>query len=237
VLQQVPDMTEEYNTLAAGLRGRFTGNPAKLLGPGAEEGEEEGGEGGEGGEEGGAPKKVRFSEAHRLAHAVASIEGECGLVPVGAFVATPTHHIVADPLFAGLSATDAADLSHYLHFRSPTHPVRAHALVKAAAVGAADFMDPASEDTPASVAWALRVDAARGQGAIRSLLWPGYFFWHDIETPRFGGGYFCDGQRNVRHHIQLKSRRLLPVGASSTQGTGAVSHYLGEGRGRSGGGG
>lgn len=143
------------------------------------------------------PKAVRFAEAHRLAYAVHAIEQDCALVPRGAFVVTPTHHIVADPLFIGLSATEAGDLSQYFHFRKATHPSRAHALTKAAVIGAGDFLDAASEDEPRSVTWALRVDEGRGQVSARSLKWPGYFFWHDVATPRFGGVYFGAGQVNA----------------------------------------
>ena len=44
--------------------------------------------------------------------------------------------------------------------------------------------------------WAVRVDQSRGQATLRSLVWPGFFAYHDIGTASFGGAYFGDGQRN-----------------------------------------
>ena len=59
-----------------------------------------------------------------------------------------------------------------------------------------DFLDAASEDAPAGV-WALRLDAAQGLVQARSLKWPGYFFYHALGTPRYGGAYFGDGLANT----------------------------------------
>ncbi|RYG51603.1 hypothetical protein EON66_10590 [archaeon] len=73
-----------------------------------------------------APPK--FSEAHRLAYIVAAIEYDCGLVPKGAFKATPIRQITPDPSFTGLSHTDASSLANYLHFRAATSEVRKAAL-------------------------------------------------------------------------------------------------------------
>jgi radial spoke head protein 9 len=152
----------------------------------------------ENGEEGAVkkPKKVLFSEAHRLTYAVSQIEADCGLVPKGAFVVNATHHVVADPLFIGLSGTEAGSLNSYFHFRAAQHPARRTALKSAAVLGTGDFMDPASEDEPKGVVWSLRVDAAKGQVNIRSFKWPGYFFWHQIASPYFAAVYFGDGSVN-----------------------------------------
>jgi radial spoke head protein 9 len=64
-------------------------------------------------------------------------------------------------------------------------------------VASTDFLDPLAEDLPvASAAWALRVDKARGQALLKSLLYPGYYFYHNTGSVRFGGAYFGDGARN-----------------------------------------
>ncbi len=44
--------------------------------------------------------------------------------------------------------------------------------------------------------WALRVDMSKGAATLRSLAYPGYFFYHTLGTARFGGAYFGDGKRN-----------------------------------------
>lgn len=48
------------------------------------------------------PKKIKFSEAHRLAYAVASIDAEVSVVPRGAFVVTSTHYVIRNSGFGGV---------------------------------------------------------------------------------------------------------------------------------------
>ncbi len=203
----MPEVSPEMDRKAAAIGGRFVGNPSKLLGEDAdappEEEEEEEGAAGEGGEEEGAaaaapkkPRRVLFSEAHRLALTVARIDSSCGLVPVGAFVVTPTHHVVQDPLFAGLSATEATQLDRFAHFRVPTHPARRAVLARAAAIGAGEFLDPICEDEHAAIVWRVHVDLGRARVLVRSLLYLGYFFFHDFGSPRFGSMYVGDGLPN-----------------------------------------
>lgn len=197
-LQQMPEMSADFSKLAAGIKGRFLGNPAKLLGPDADAAEEDGVD-----ESGNPlPKKVRFSEAHRLAHTVSLIQHDTGVVPKGAYVVTPTHHIVADSHYAGLNATEAGSLSSYVHFRPAEHPARAHALYKPGAVPNADFLDPVSEDKPAGC-WTLRMDLGRGQVEVRSLTWPGYYFFHNVQSPKYGAVYVGDGRPNVDLHFAM----------------------------------
>lgn len=231
-LKQMPEVLPEMVELAKKIAAkRFSGNPTTVLQPPPAEGEEEEPEEeeeeepeAEEGEEGAAekeqqydeegypipkrkPRKPKFTEAHRLAFTVGRIDGDCFLVPRGAFIATPTHHIVADPLFCGLSASEATLLDRYLHFRPPTAPARALALTKAAILGAGDFMDPASEDGPKGV-WGPvpgpRLDAATGVVSLRSLKWPGYCFFHRVNTPSFGSLYWGDGRKATDLHFMME---------------------------------
>jgi len=200
VLQQMPDLSEPFAKLAASMAGaRFLGQPGKLLGPDADAAEEE-----EQLDEAGnpKPKAPRFSEAHRLAFTVAAVDRDTAVVPRGAFVVSPTHHVAASPLFAGLAGAEAGALANYCHFRPAEHPSRAHALNKAGVVPATDFLDPCSEDAPRGV-WSLRVDPGRGLAELRSLKWPGYFGYHLVGTPKFGAAYFGDGVENTSLQFML----------------------------------
>lgn len=206
-LQQMPDLTEEHIKAASDAKlqvSRFTGNPSKLLGPDADaeedEPEEETPEGEEGAEpaEDAPPKKprrVKFSEAHRLHFTCRRIDSECGVVPRGAFAVTPTHHVVVNRSFVGISATDANNIGSYCHFRPATGAARKGALARAAVVGAGDFLDPLSEDEPKGT-WSSVLALGRGSVQLRNARWPGYFFWHAFETPKFGSVYQGDGRRN-----------------------------------------
>lgn len=200
----MPDLTDEHIAFAGTLSGRFTGNPGKKLGPDADEPEEEeeppaeGEEGAEGGADAAPPKpkKVKFSEAHRLHCSVRAIDRECGVVPRGSFAVTPTHRIVRNRAFAGISATEAAALASYVHFRPAEGAARKDLLARAAVVGAGDFLDPIVEDEPAGV-WSVLLQAGRGAVQLRSARWPGYFFWHAFGSHRFGSVYQGDGLPNV----------------------------------------
>jgi radial spoke head protein 9 len=201
VLQQLPELTEAFAKVAAALpAARFLGNPAKLLGPDADAAEEE-----DQLDENGnpKPKTVRFSEAHRLAYTVAQVDRETAVVPRGAFAVTPTHHVAENTLFSGLSATEATSLGAYYHFRPAEHPSRAHALHKSGVVPVTEFLDPLEEDTPAGTAWTVRVHEGKGQVEVRSLKWPGYFFFHALQTPKYGGVYVGDGVANTDLQFML----------------------------------
>ena len=88
-------------------------------------------------------------------------------------------------------------MNNYFHFRAPASASRSTALDRSGLLGAADFLDPLSEDTPkASAVWSLRVDAGRGAAYLKSLVYPGFYFFHTLNTSRFGGAYFGDGGRN-----------------------------------------
>lgn len=46
-------------------------------------------------------------------------------------------------------------------------------------------------------AWSLQFSSNKTTVTLRSLQWPGYFFFHRVGTPDFGGAYFGDGRKNV----------------------------------------
>ena len=101
-----------------------------------------------------------------LAAAVAAIEGACAVVPRGAYSVTATRHVTPNAAFGGLSASEATNLTAWVHFRPAQHPARATALTRAAAVpGSDDFLDSLAEDQPSGV-WAAQLDAARGVARV-----------------------------------------------------------------------
>ncbi|KAA0174595.1 hypothetical protein FNF27_03970 [Cafeteria roenbergensis] len=197
-LQAFPDLTDEFSGKCDKLTGTLRGDPGLVVGgDDEEEEEEEEPEEEEDGEEGAPrrPKKVKFIEAHRLAHRVLAMDSDLSIVPRGAFVITPTHYLAPNPSFAGLSATEAASAASYLHFRRPVAEERRSVLDREGALRDVDFLDPVSEDEPSGV-WSIRVDEGEGTALVRSLRWPGYFFVHRLGTQSFGGAYFGNGLPN-----------------------------------------
>lgn len=192
-LQQLPPVTPEFAAASEALTlARFVGNPAKLLGADADadpDAEEEVDDAGVA-----IPKRVLFTEAHRLAATVAAIERECGAVPRGAYAVTATRHVVPNAAFGGVSASEATSLNAWAHFRAPQHPARAAALSKASAVPAtSDFLDSLADDAPCGL-WATQLDAARAIARVASIKWPGYFAFASLDEPRWGAVYVGDGR-------------------------------------------
>lgn len=190
VLQALPALSEEFAAKAASLASqRLKGDPSAL--PDGEEEDDAGDD-----EDEDAPKKERFSEVHRLAYAVGEIDRETSVVPRGAYIVSATHDVIRNAGFTGLDSTSGASLDNYFHFREPINLARKTALERAGMVQSTDFLDPLSEDSPRGI-WAVRVDRAAGVATLRSLSWPGYFFYHELGTGTFGGAYFGYGQRNA----------------------------------------
>ena len=134
----------------------------------------------------------KFDEMHRLAHVVSSIENDTAVVPRGCGIIDATLVVRPNAGFQGLTYAQAGALENYQHLR-----VSAKADLDAAATGvkASDYLDPLTDDEPRGV-WALRVNAASKTSTIRSLKWPGYFFFHQLGTNQFGGTYTGDGLAN-----------------------------------------
>ena len=195
-LGQMPDMTEDFTKMAAAITAPFRGEPSlPLLADGsAGEPDEPVPEPAEG-EEPQAPPE-RFREMHRLAYSVYSIDHDAAVLPKGAFIGDASHAVSKNKAYPGLSYEAAGNMANYFHFRKPESARASAGLEKPGIVRAGDFMDPIAEDSPAGV-WSLSYDTSSQIACLRSFYWPGYFFYHVIESPEYGGVYFGDGLPNV----------------------------------------
>jgi len=158
-------------------RTPFTGNPAETD-PDAEADEGEG-----------------FQEKHRLAYTVAQIDAQVSVVPRGAYIVTPSHRVMKNPTYQGLSHSESASLRSFFHFRDPVQLKAMGALERKGLVTSTDFMDPISTDLPAGC-WALKGNASKTMVTLSSLKFPGYHFFHKPGTSVYGGAYFGDGIEN-----------------------------------------
>lgn len=184
-LQQLPVLSDgEAERLAkVGANGMFEGDPSFIVEaevPEAAEGEE---------------PPAALTELHRLAATVSAIDADTAAVPRGAWIVSPTHQIVKNVAYTGLNFEAAGQLTSYHHFREASNPETVQALQKPGMVRNGDFLDQLSSDSPTGT-WSLQWNAARTQSSLRSLRWPGYFFFHAVGTPFFGGAYFGHGQKN-----------------------------------------
>lgn len=178
-LTALPDVTSASAERAAKDESTFTGN----LEEGGDEAPEE-----EGSEE-------VYTEANRLAATIAAIDSDVSIVPRGSYIATPSHKVVRNRTYEGLSAADANSPSSYLHFRAAKALFRKSALERKGLVKSIDFMDSISDDLPLGQ-WAIVMNAAQTAVTLRNLVWPGYFFSTSIGSSEYGGAYFGNGLKN-----------------------------------------
>jgi radial spoke head protein 9 len=192
-LVQMPPLSEEFSKMASAISIPFRGEPSlPLMADGSAAAADE--EPAEGEEE--APPPERFREMHRLAFTVSQIDHDVSVLPRGAFVVDASHNVIQNKSYGGLGYEAAGALDNYYHFRSPESAKAMAALAKPGLVRPSDFMDPCSDDSPKGC-WALAYDTSATAVALRSLYWPGYFFFHLIDTPEYGGAYFGDGLPNL----------------------------------------
>ncbi|GBG34806.1 Radial spoke head protein 9-like [Hondaea fermentalgiana] len=134
-----------------------------------------------------------FTEKDLLACVVKDIHGATAVVPRGAFVVDPLHRVAKNVNFTGLSVAEAQDVSSYLLFRKPS---------EGAAVRDIDgllkpecFLEPISATHPTG-AWSVQADPCQTTVVIKSLVYPGFSFYHEPGTARFGSLYMGDGRKN-----------------------------------------
>lgn len=199
VLAQMPDLTDEYATLAAGLVSQpFQGDPSLVIDIAGKEDEP-------------PPEPVdgeepvepeRFREHHRLAFAVSLIERDVAIIPRGAYLVDASHQVVENKGYAGLTYEAAGSLRSYYHMRPPSSARAQAALEKPGIVRATDFLDPIAADKPEG-AWSLAFDPSHTTAILRSFYWPGYFFFATVGAGDYGGVYVGNGQPNVDIQFML----------------------------------
>jgi len=178
----MPIIDQELTTKAEALQGMFAGDPSKFLEE-VPEGE------GQAEEAAGA-----LREEHRLAQTVLAIEFDTATCPKGAFLVAPSHQVTKNAAFEGLSYEASGQLSSYYHLREAIGAEPRAALEKPGLVRSTDFLDSLGSDAASS--WSLQYNSSKTSSSLRSLIWPGYFFFHKVNTGEYGGAYIGTGQKN-----------------------------------------
>jgi radial spoke head protein 9 len=143
-------------------------------------------------------KKVKktVSEEKRLAYTVELIDHDTALVPRGAVSLDATHVASENVTFEGLKGGHASQLRSYCHFRQPETTHKRTLLQKEGLSISLDFLDTIDEDIPKGC-WTIQEDKVSPQVTIRSLMWPGFYFYHVPATPYHGYVYFGFGEKNT----------------------------------------
>ena len=136
----------------------------------------------------------------RLTTTVHAIENDCQICPVGSFKMTPMHQVRRNEAFSGLCGADAMSLENYLHFRNVQDESKRAELDLPTAPFNERFLESASDDQPRG-SWSVQMDERQESAMVRSLAWPGYQFFHKVNTNRFGAIYVGDGLKNLELHF------------------------------------
>jgi radial spoke head protein 9 len=90
---------------------------------------------------------------------------------------TPEHQVRRNESFQGLRGPDATELSNYLHFRNVQDGAKKADLDLPTAPFNPHFLEAVTEDKPKGC-WNIVQCEKQATVVIRSLMWPGYQFYH-----------------------------------------------------------
>ena len=102
--------------------------------------------------------------------------------------------------FRGLDEAEGTRLENYLHFRNVQDEQKRADLDLPTAPFNERFLESAAEDQPRG-SWTLQKDERQESVMVRSLSWPGYNFFHKLNSNRFGAVYIGDGLKNLEIHF------------------------------------
>lgn len=139
---------------------------------------------------------TNLTEDKRLAAMITTLDHDVAITPRGAFKKTPTDTITANPSFSGLSHSESQNLQNYFHLRNPEMLPQKTLLERAKLDRAIDFLDTIADDTPYGV-WSLQLVNGGSVVHLRSLLWPGFVFYHVVGSNKYGYVYYGIAQKNI----------------------------------------
>lgn len=145
---------------------------------------------------------TKIKEDQRLAAVIGAVDRECAVVPHGSYIKKASGDIEAKASFQGLSLADAGKLQSYMHFRTPE--IKRTALERAQQDKTLDFFDPVAQDVPEGC-WNLQYERGGAVVVLKSLIWPGFTFFHAPGTRNFGYVYSGLGQKNLDLAFMLPS--------------------------------
>ncbi|KAK9885690.1 hypothetical protein WA026_012455 [Henosepilachna vigintioctopunctata] len=136
----------------------------------------------------------RLKEEDRLSVTVHTITYEASVVPRGGLFMRPDGVAVENLSFEGLTLLDSRELSSYQHYRLPIQKWNTNLLTRDDYNYATDFLDPLDIDIPEGC-WPVQILAGDTVAIVKSLYWPGLYFYHTVETPKYGFIYFGTGKK------------------------------------------
>lgn len=135
-------------------------------------------------------------EIDRVHYLVLAIENDCQIAPLGAYKMTSQHQLRRNEAFRGLDCNSSLCLSNYVHFRNVQDEEIKRKLDEPGAPFSQHLLESIEGDKPGGC-WNFQHDLAQETVLGRSLLWPGYHFYHTHSSNKFGSVYVGDGLKNL----------------------------------------
>jgi radial spoke head protein 9 len=115
---------------------------------------------------------------------------------------TSQHQVRRNEAFKGLDAKESLSLDNYLHFRNVQTESKKAALDEPSAPFNSRFLESISEDQPKGC-WNFQHDFSQQIVLGRSLMWPGFHFYHKHCQNKFGSIYIGDGLKNLELQFMI----------------------------------
>ncbi|KAJ3657278.1 hypothetical protein Zmor_009315 [Zophobas morio] len=138
------------------------------------------------------PQVKKLKEEDRLSATVFFINEEAAVVPRGALYKRADGVIVHNLAFEGLTPVEARETICFLHYRVPKQKWNTNLLTRDDYNVAIDFLDSVDVDIPEGC-WTVNMTASEEVVVLKTLYWPGMFFYHWVKTPKHGFLYFGTG--------------------------------------------
>lgn len=139
----------------------------------------------------------KLKEEDRLACLVRCITDESAIIPRGALYKKLSGETVPNPAFAGITQSDAKNITNFQLFREPCNRWELNLLRRPSFNYTTDFLDTIDCIVPENHSFALITDLYYDCVYLKSLHWPGMVFFHKTNSNLHGFVYFGDGRKNL----------------------------------------
>uniref|UniRef100_A0A1B6DZ08 Radial spoke head protein 9 homolog n=1 Tax=Clastoptera arizonana TaxID=38151 RepID=A0A1B6DZ08_9HEMI len=137
-----------------------------------------------------------LKEEDRLAATVCLIDEEVSIIPRGSLFLREDGITIHSLAFEGIKSEEWDELSNYQHYRVPHEKWNENIASRQDYNYAVDFLDTIASDIPPD-SWAAQLVDAGRTIVVKSLSWPGFIFYHTLETRDYGFIYSGTGQKNL----------------------------------------
>ncbi|KEG04109.1 conserved Plasmodium protein, unknown function [Plasmodium vinckei vinckei] len=134
-----------------------------------------------------------ITELERLSYVIRKIDNETFIIPHDSIKITNNMEMKFSN-FSGLNIIDALKLTSWVHFRYPKN-LTSDKIKNYNTFFLNNFLDTIKSDIPSN-AWNIKINKELNKISIINFLYPGYTFYHTLNTPFYASIYIGNGLSN-----------------------------------------